>query len=145
MKTPTMPRSLTVTVSTFVARPPEVVWDYTQDSSRRREWNSWVLAVNVVATDPVLKVRIRARGGLEAVFQYKQFDRPRRTSLSMEEVRSPWISGGGGAWSYEAKEGGTLWTQTNTLVLRDRWWCRLFAPLLQRQLAGSTRRAMDEA
>ena len=42
-------------------------------------------------------------------------------------------------------EGGTSWTQTNTLAMKPGWWRRLLLPLVQRQLLLSTRRAMEKA
>ncbi len=42
-------------------------------------------------------------------------------------------------------EGGTLWTQTNSLSLRPGWWRRLLAPIVQRNLDAATRRSMLRA
>ena len=140
-----MTDKITVTESVFVARPPEEVWDFTQDYARRSEWDPAVREASVLQDRPVPRVRVRFVGGLEAVLQYRQFDRPLRTSLSMEEVRSPFIEGGGGSWSYAAVDGGTSWTQTNTLVLRPGGWRRLLSPLVRMQLLASTRRAMRRA
>lgn len=133
----------TVTHSIWIAHPPEEVWDFTQDYARRPTWDSTVLDAEVLRVDPVPRVRVRCAGGLRAVFQYRQFDRPSRTSLAMEEVRSPLVVGGGGAWSYEARDGGTVWTQTNTLVLRPGGGYRVILPLVRWQLGVSTRRAME--
>lgn len=94
---------------------------------------------------PVPRVRVRCGEGLKSIFQYRQFDRPYRTSLSIEEVQSVIVAGGGGSWSYVDMEGGTSWTQTNTLAMKPGWWRRLLLPLVQRQLLLSTRRAMEKA
>ena len=139
------PRSLTVTASVFVRRPAEFVWDFTQDYARRPEWDASVLEATVLEHEPLPRVRVRCAGGLSCVFRYRGFDRPRRTSVSMEEVRSLLIQGGGGSWSYEAREGGTLWTQTNSLMLRPGWWRQLLAPVVRRSLRAATRRAMQRA
>ena len=136
---------VTVTESVLVRRPRQVVWDFTQDYLRRREWDASILEASVIHQAPTPRVQIRSVGGLRAVFQYRQFDRPSRTSLSMEEVQSFLIFGGGGSWAYDDKDGGTLWTQTNTLTLKPGWWRRLLAPLIRRQLKTSTRRAMQKA
>ena len=130
-----MPVRVTATGSIFVGKPPEVVWDFTQDYSRRPKWEDGATP----------RVRVRCAGGLRAVFQYRLFDRPRQTSVAMEDVTSFLIEGGGGSWSYEAKDGGTLWTQTNSLTLRPTWWSPLFRPLVARQLRSSTLRAMERA
>jgi hypothetical protein len=63
----------------------------------------------------------------------------------MEEVQSLFVASGGGSWSYVAMNGGTCWTQTNTLVVKPGGWRRLFVPLVRMQLYMSTRRAMKKA
>ena len=144
-ESPSRPGLVTVTERVHVRRPPEFVWDFTQDYSRRAQWDTSVIEAQVLATEPAPSVRVRCAGGLRAVFRYKLFERPRRTSLALEDVHSPWIEGGGGSWSYEAADGGTLWTQSNSLVVRGGFWRRLFVPLVRRELAASTRRAMRRA
>jgi hypothetical protein len=129
----------------FVGRPPEAVWDFTQDYSRRAAWDPSVREARVLEAAPLPRVAVRCAGGLSAVFRYKLFDRPQRTSVAMEEVRSWLVAGGGGSWSYQARDGGTLWTQVNSLELGDGWWRRLLAPLVRRQLRAGTRRAMLRA
>lgn len=136
---------VTVTESVFVRCTPEVLWDYTQDYAHRCEWDASVREVNVLATQPVPRVRVDCAGGVRAVFQYKQFDRPVRTSLAMEDVESAWIEGGGGSWSYERQGEGTLWTQTNSLRIRPGGWRTLLAPLVRAQLRRTTRKAMSRA
>ena len=136
---------ITVSRSLFVARPPEAVWDFTQDYARRCAWDASILEAVVVAAQPAPRVRIRARGGLRAVLQYQKFDRPSQTSLLMEDVRSTVVAGGGGSWSYAAQGEGTLWTQTNSIVMRPGWWRALLAPLARGQLEASTRRSMEKA
>lgn len=144
-----MATPLTVTASIFIARPPDAVFDYTQDFSRRREWDSAILEATVVAREPAPRVRIRAKGGLSATLAYRQFHRPVQTSLVMEEIRSAVIGGGGGSWSYAPQDGGTLFTQTNALVLRAGGWRNWIAPwlgpMVRRQLQASTERALAAA
>lgn len=140
-----MEHKLTVTESIVVDVTPAELWDLTQDYSRRSSWDSGVLEADVLASAPAPRVRIRAQGGMRAVFQYRQFERPVRTSLALEEIESSWIAGGGGSWAYEAQGSATLWTQTNTLVLKPHWWLGLCAPLLRLGLRSSTRRAMRKA
>jgi hypothetical protein len=136
---------ITVTERVFVAAPPERVWDYTQDYARRCEWDANVLEAEPLATTGPPRVRLRLRGGVSCVFQYRVFERPRRTGLAMVEVRSWLVRGGGGSWTYEARDGGTWWTQTNTITVRSRFarWC--LGALLRWQLARATRRAMAKA
>lgn len=145
-----MKRQKTVTESIHVHASPEAVFDFTQEYARRGEWDASILATEVLepADAAALRgplVRVRARGGLEAVFRYKRFERPLGTSLAMEDVRSFLVAGGGGAWTYEARDGGTLWTQTNTLVLKPGLLRALLAPFVRWSLRSSTRRAMQRA
>ena len=140
-----MGAKITVTESIHVRVAPAALFDFTQDYTRRVKWDASLLECVVLETRPVPRVRIRARGGLRAVFQYRQFERPRRTSLAMEEVESAWVEGGGGSWSYEESDGGTLWTQTNTLIVRDGWWRALFVSLIRANLRLATRRALARA
>jgi len=119
-----------------------VVWDYTQDFRHRPEWDPAVAVAEVVQEAPARLVRVRMRDGGHYTVQYKLFDRPRRTSLALVEVASRWLVGGGGSWAYELVDGGTAWTQTNTLVLRPLPRAALLQPLVARHLRSATRRAM---
>ncbi len=136
--------NLTQTESIFVDASPEAVWDYTQDYSHRPEWDGAIASAEVLDPGPPPRVRIKG-SGIAAVFEYKQYDRPRRTSLAMVDVTSRWFEGGGGSWSYEAEGSGTRWSQTNTLVLKDGLRGRLMRAAIPWYLAASTRRAMREA
>lgn len=140
-----MGQKLSVSESLVVRCTPERLWDFTQDYATRASWDRSILEASVVTQTPVPRVRIRAAGGLNTVFQYKQFDRPRQTSLVMEEVVSFWIEGGGGSWSYLPHAEGTLWTQNNTLILRAGWWRAPLAPLVTAGLRRGTRLAMQRA
>jgi len=55
------------------------------------------------------------------------------------------FSGGGGSWRYEARGGGTDWTQTNTLELRRPRLFGWLAPVIEWNLRNGTRRAMAKA
>jgi hypothetical protein len=140
-----MGAKITVTESIHVRTTPELLFDLTQDYARRSHWDTSILEVEVLQTRPVPRVQSRAQGGLRAVFQYRQFDRPSRTSLAMEDVVSSWLEGGGGSWAYEARDGGTLWTQTNTLIVRDGWWRVLLVPMIRANVRSATRRALSRA
>jgi hypothetical protein len=71
--------------------------------------------------------------------------RPHLTSLVMSDLNSSWIRGGGGSWKYEENDQKTLWTQHNTLVLRDDLLGRIFRPLFAFVLARATRQMMARA
>lgn len=136
---------VTVTESLWIERPPDVVWDFTQDYDRRAEWDPEVLSAEVIQSVPRRRIRIRGRGGLRGVLEYKLFDRPRRTSVALTEVRSLFVEGGGGSWTYEPKNAGTEWTQTNTVRLKNRLVFWLFASFARHNLERSTRLAMTNA
>jgi hypothetical protein len=132
-------------VSVTIQAAPEKVWDYTQDWRRRREWDVSVLEVLKIEDEPRKHVRARFAGGMTCDVEYKLNDRPRKTALAMLNSTSPWFTGGGGSWRYDAVGSGTLWVQTNTLVLADRLPMRMLRPLLEAGLRLSTRRAMVKA
>src|SRR5438552_7523247 len=99
--------NVTVKESIDIAAPPEAVWDYTQDWTRRTEWDPAIVAAEVLPGEPRV-VRVRGLGGGGFMIRYKLQERPVRTSLAMTDSTSRIVTGGGGSWSYEAREGGTL-------------------------------------
>jgi len=133
-----------VTASIWVACPPEAVWDYTQDFARRTEWDAGIAEATILQEDPrTVRVEVAGLGKMTVV--YKLDRRPERTSAAFVDVESAWVSGGGGSWEYEAADGGTRWQQTNSLELKRPRLAFLLAPLLERGLRRSTKRAMAEA
>lgn len=131
--------------SLFIRRPPETVWDFTQDYAVRGTWDPSVLHAEVLETVPKRLVRLKMKGRTVAVFQYKLDERPRRTTLAIIEIQSPIFLGGGGSWQYEAQDGGTLWTQSNTLVLKPLPWLVLLQPLLKWVFGWQARLTMQRA
>ena len=137
-------RIVSITEAIWVDRPPDVVWDYTQDFTRRTEWDAGVAEATIVAAEPrTIRVRVGGLGQMTVV--YKLDRRPERTSAAFTDVDSNWISGGGGSWEYDAADGGTRWRQTNSLELKRPRLAFLLAPMLERGLRRSTKRAMAEA
>ena len=135
---------VTVTESIFIARPPEAVFDYTQDYARRTEWDAGIEAAELVSEEPrAARVTIRRLGS--ATVRYQLFQRPERTSAAFVDVDSIWITGGGGSWQYEATDGGTTWQQTNTLELKRPWLTRFIKRSIERSLRDSTRTSMATA
>lgn len=146
MDTPrsTARRVVAVTESIWIDRPPDVVFDYTQDYARRTEWDAGVTEAALVGTEP-RTARIVMRGLGSATLVYRLDRRPERTSLAFRDVRSAWITGGGGSWDYEPVDGGTRWQQTNTLELKRPTLMRLLAPLVERSLRRAMRQSMVAA
>lgn len=141
---------ISVRESISIARPPEAVWDYTQDAAKRAEWDPAFIRAEALTGDALgpnglPRLRVEMKGGSRGVFEYKLFDRPRRTSVTWRAEASPFVLGGGGSWSDEPTSLGTLWTQVNSIELSDgllAWFAR---PLLGMVLARSTRKALAAA
>jgi hypothetical protein len=137
-------RLVSVTESVFVARPPEDVFDFTQDYAQRAEWDAGVTHAELLSEEP-RAARVMIRGLGKATVTYQLFRRPERTSAAFTDVESAWICGGGGSWQYEPVQGGTQWQQTNTLELKRPRLMRLLAPWIERSLRQSTRTSMATA
>jgi hypothetical protein len=137
-----MSQTATVSESLLINAPVEVVWDFTQDYSKRPSWDQGVISAEVVDGTQPRRVRVQLRGGIACEFQYKLEDRPNRTTLAMQDVRSRILAAGGGSWSYEARDQATLWTQTNSLTFRSRLGYLCLGHLTAWQLRRVTRKAM---
>jgi hypothetical protein len=136
--------TITATETIHVARPPEAVFDFTQDYATRSAWDPVIREARVLSDEPrTVRVDVKGVGSYSIV--YRLFRRPERTSASFEEVRSWWLAGGGGSWQYEARDDGTDWTQTNTLELRHPRLLGLLAPMVRRQLRDGMRTGMAKA
>src|SRR5262245_29416656 len=136
--------TVTATESIWVDRPPDDVFDYTQDYATRRDWDSTVKSYEILSDEP-RRVREDLEGIGPVVMEYKLFRRGERTTAAFSDTRSKLISGGGGSWSYVAKDGGTDWSQTATLEFRNGLVGRLMAPMLRRNMHTLMRKAMVEA
>ena len=131
--------NVTVEESILVQAPVEKVFDFTQDWSRRADWDKAVVSAEPVDGSAERAFRVRGQGGLRFLARYKLFRRPEATSLSMEQTFSLMIQGGGGSWRYEPMDGGTRWTQVNTLQLGGGLFGWLLAPVIKAKLSESTR------
>ncbi len=136
--------TVTATESMWVNGSPEDVFDYTQDYATRTDWDPAVISAKVLSEEP-RRVEAVMQGIGSLVIEYKLYRRGERTSAAFRDVNSRLISGGGGSWSYDAREGGTDWTQTSTLEFRHAPVGWLLAPLLRRNMKTLTRKAMAEA
>ena len=138
-----MARNVTVSESVHIRATPQAVWDYTQDWSRRSEWDPAILAAEELPGKERV-IRARTSGG-DFMVRYKLVDPPKRTSLAMTASSSRIVTGGGGSWEYASEEGGTRFTQRNTLSIKNRFWAWLFAWPLGWQLRRLTRKALANA
>jgi hypothetical protein len=129
----------------FIAKSPEVVWDYTQDYTKRTEWDSGVLEAALLQSEPQRIIKLRTKGNTTMTFVYKLDERPRKTSLVAKEIVSPLVESGGGSWTYEEQDGGTLWTQTNTIGLKKSIFLPVLLPLFRSMFTSQTKQAMKKA
>ena len=137
--------SITIRHSVFIKTPPQTVWDFTQNYQNRPAWDDSVLETAVLQSKPHRMVRMKMKGGTEMTFVYKLDNPPNKTTLAAKDIQSPVFDAAGGSWVYSEMDGGTLWTQTNTIVLKPNflWW--LMRPLLKWMLQVQTRMAMQKA
>jgi hypothetical protein len=136
---------VTVSHSLLIDRAAEEVWDYTQNWNKRSEWDFSVKSAEYVSEGPQAKVVVRGKGGLSFKVTYKMSDRPRLTTLVMSDSNSWCLKGGGGSWKYESRNGSTLWTQNNTLVLKDGVIGKILRPVFSMILNQTTRNIMKRA
>jgi hypothetical protein len=136
---------VTAAHSVLLKVSPEDAWNYTQDWNQRSTWDPSVVHADYISVEHPIAVKVRGRGGFDFSVTYKVSQRPKLTTLVMTDLRSFWVKGGGGSWKYEEREGQTLWTQHNTLVIRDGLLGRLFRPLFALILGLTTRQIMKRA
>ena len=134
----------TVSETVHVNRSPEDVFDYTQDYTTRADWDPTVMSAKVLSEEP-RRVQVEMRGIGPLTIEYKLFRRGERTSAAFRDVGSSLFSGGGGSWSYDARDGGTDWTQTSTLEFRHTLVGWLLAPLIRRNMRVLTQKSMAKA
>ncbi|HET6379641.1 MAG TPA: SRPBCC family protein [candidate division Zixibacteria bacterium] len=137
-------RTVTVSETVDVARDRVAVFDFTQDYAHRAEWDDSVVSAEVLSDEP-LRVRLEIRSVGRMTLEYQLFRRGERTSAAFVDVDSSWVGGGGGSWAYESNGDGTHWTQTNTLELKHPRLMGFMAPMIERNLRSSMRRAMARA
>jgi len=125
-------KKVTITIhhSILINKSKEETWDYTQDYAHRTDWDSTILKAEVLQERPRI-VSVKFKGGIELTFVYKLYDRPNKTSLALQDIKSRWIIGGGGSWNYQEINGGTLWAQTNTLIFKPGFLNAIFIPLFK--------------
>src|SRR5687767_11705459 len=124
-----MALKVTVKNSIRINQPKEVVWAYTQNYDNRAKWDKSIKSSEVLQENPHRIVKVNSTGNINMIFEYKLEDRPNITSLALVSSSSKIIQGGGGSWKYESENNGTLWTQTNTVILKDNVLNKIIKPL----------------
>ena len=140
-----MKNIITIRRSIFIDKPKEVVWDFTQDYTNRKNWDRTVIEAKVLQSFPNRLVKLRFRDNSILTFIYKQDDRPRKTSLSTTDVQSPLLLSAGGSWVYETKDSGTVWTQHNTIILKNHFFIKLISPLFKWIFTSQVKNSMQNA
>lgn len=137
--------SIVIKHSIFINKPREQVWDFTQDYNTRHIWDHSIKDAYVVEYKPNRIIRLKTNGNTTMTLVYKQDQRPYKTSLATTEVQSQFIESAGGSWIYEEDNGGTNWTQRNTILLKSKRLFSIFLPffrwMLTREISVSMNRA----
>jgi hypothetical protein len=136
---------ITIRHSILIAKPRELVWEYTQNYDNRTAWDSSVLEATVLQTTPNRIVKLKMKGNTTMAFIYKLDKRPYKTSLVAKEITNPLIVNAGGSWIYEVQNEKTLWTQTNTIVFKQTFLLKLLLPIYRLIFSWSTKIAMKKA
>lgn len=143
-----MGQTILIRHAVLVPAPVEEVYRFTQDFSQRATWDGSITSATVLEAEPARRVRVRMKGGHEAIFVYRA-ERvehgaagARATSVAMSEVRSWLLESGGGVWTYEDRGGQTQWTQAMRLSLRRGVVMAMLRPLVAWALASEVRRSM---
>lgn len=140
----------TIQASVDVRAKLDDVWRFTQNWTRRPEWDRMIRSAEFVEEDGKRVVHARGQGGSRMVFRYAmvrratKYDPTAQTSLLMEAESPAWLSGSG-SWLYEPlDEGGTRWTQFTAINIESRFF-QFFSSIIRWQLAGATQHAMAKA
>lgn len=139
-----MSNTITIKESIFVALPPDAVYDFTQDYTKRPEWDRLIKEAKVVSEDPRV-VDMVAKDESTMTVRYDKEQRPETTVLTIIEINSQMMKGGEYHWHYQAQDGGTLWTQENTIHLKDALWAKLMLPAAGKYFKDKTVQAMQKA
>ncbi|GAA4326346.1 SRPBCC family protein [Flaviaesturariibacter amylovorans] len=96
--------------SIHILRPPEAVFDITQDYSRRLEWDTFLVKAELLGGAPRAAVGVRAwcvaHNGLGMETEYVSFRPPRVAAVKM--TRGPWLfKDFAGSWNFREAAGGT--------------------------------------
>lgn len=127
----------------YIPKPAEIVWDFTQDFSKRPLWDRSVWKVNLIRDSPNKEVEVFLKGNTIMRFRYITENKPHLSSLVAEDIRSPLIVKAGGTWKYEALHGGTKWTQKNIIELKPGMIQRWLTSPCQWLWTHQTRRNME--
>jgi hypothetical protein len=135
---------ITIRQSIWINQSKTRVWDFTQNYELRKVWDDSVVSAELVQSQAPRKVRLKLKGSTTLLFVYKLDNKPHKSSLNAIDIQSPYLLKAGGSWSYEEKNGGTQWTQVNTLILK-KIYALLFKSIIRMLFNYQTRKAMLKA
>ena len=136
---------ITIRETVLIKSDQDKVWSFTQNFNKRTIWDNSIKKSIVLQKQPFKLVKIIGFSGLKTTLKYKLCKRPFKTSLLMIDTKSLFIRGGGGSWTYATKGKYVEWTQTNTLILKNKFMFLLFGKVLKMTMKRQTHRAMDKA
>lgn len=128
-----------------IAASPETVFDYTQDWSRRRDWDPEVIAAELVPGSP-RRARVRMRRGATIVLRHDVDERPTRVEVTSESLEGGGpIAGAGGSAEYVADGDGTIFRLTMSVTLGGGLMAKMVAGVAKGELDRAVRQAVQNA
>jgi len=114
-----MGSSVRLVQSLVIAREPRVVWDFTQDWSRRSAWDPALVEVELAESEPPV-IRICGADGCFYTLRYSLYEAPVQSRYHLIDC-DPWWLGGEGGSSYELVREGTRWTRQHSFRCDSAW------------------------
>lgn len=135
---------VTAAAEVTIAAPPETVFDFTQDWSRRSEWDPEAPARR---TSPARRGgRARTRRGATIAFAHVVDERPRRVVVESESVErgGPIVAAGGSA-TYEPDGEGTRYRLEMRVTVGGGVMAKMIAGVAKGELERAVRAAVANA
>nr|WP_321235300.1 hypothetical protein [uncultured Psychroserpens sp.] len=140
-----MNKSITIKDAILINAEKSVVWNFTQDFSKRQTWDKSIIDLNILQLKPFKIIELKSVGGIITKLSYKLCRKPDKTTLKMVDTQSLLIKGGGGSWSYFSVNSKTQWTQVNTLIFKNKLLYILFGWFVKAKLKRITKASMLKA
>ncbi len=136
---------VTAAAEVTIAAPPETVFDFTQDWSRRSEWDPEVLGAEDIPGSP-RRARVRMRRGATIAFAHVVDERPRRVVVESESVErgGPIVAAGGSA-TYEPDGEGTRYRLEMRVTVGGGVMAKMIAGVAKGELERAVRAAVANA
>lgn len=136
---------VSATAEARIDAPPEAVFDFTQDWSRRSDWDPEVLSAEDVPGTP-RRARVKMRRGATIVFAHVVDERPMRVVVESESVdRGGPIVGAGGSATYEPDGDGTLYRLEMRVTVGGGVMAKMVAGVAKGELERAVKAAVANA